>query len=295
MKKIIFYNTIKKNREGFVKECEAQKVPYETMRTRHVIIDLANGREPIFVHKNKPFRADDAYNYFQLRGKEGQTPSLMTYYFMLKNIPFNDPINIHHTAHVNKISQMLMMNVKNIPIPGSIILNRYAYKKNRNYIINNIKFPCVLKINEDRGQGVWKINSIKELDERMEEKMTAPEYHEKHGTIEMFIIQEYIPNTHDFRVTMHEGEVLGVIKRSSTDGFYNNWSRGATFEYVDVTEEEKKLSQKACEACGIDMAGVDFVRKEDGTIAFFEINKAPQFNKDYSELVARRIIGKYLK
>ncbi len=186
----------------------------------------------------------------------------------------------------------MMLHMNELPIPESIITTSFSYEKNRDYICKTFDFPVVLKFNGDRGAEVWKIDSVEELDKRLllskEEKQSAI----KSETIPTAIIQEYIENTHDFRVTMYKHEVLGIIKRISQDGFYNNWSLGAKFEIATITDSETELCRRAADACGIDMAGADFVRTDNGPL-FFEVNKSPQMSIRYSSIIAKRIIEEY--
>ena len=294
LKKINLYNSDKRFRKGFFEFCKKSKVEVHNIRLRYSIIHLKNKKEIKFIHQNDEFSVDDAYNYIRLRGIESHTPALIAMYCKKKRLKMNDPINEHHTKSVNKITQMLMLWLNKLPMPETIITTKYSYNKNKEYILENTNFPCVLKGYGDRGTSVWKIDNAKELNKRMKLTKSMKRKMVKAGKIETFIIQQYIQNTHDFRVTMFEHEVLGVIKRISKDGFYNNFSLGADYEVSEITKDEELLSQKACDACGIDLGGVDFVRTDDG-IVFFEINKSPQINKKYPALIAQRITEKYLQ
>ncbi len=290
-KKINLFNSVQRFRDGFVRGCKKNKIKLNILRTRNTIIHLENGKPAKFIHKNEEVDIHGSYNFFQLRGKEGLVPALIALYCKRKKIKYNDDINYHHTENVNKISQMMMLWLKKLPIPGTIILSGFSYEKNQDYIEDQIKFPIVLKKNGDRGSEVWKIKDLKELNKRLLLSKTKKLKAIKAGVIEMFILQEYIPNTHDFRVTMFEHEVLGVIKRISKDGFFNNWSRGASWEVSEISKKEEKLSQRACDACGIDVGGVDFVRTEKG-ILFFEVKKSPQMNLKYPEIIVKRLNDK---
>ncbi len=292
MKRINLFNATKKFRWGFEKECPKRGIELSRARTRFMILHLKDGEDARFVSENELFDLRGALNFFQMRGYEALLPSMMVKYCENNNIYFNDPVNKEHTKSVGKMMQMFMMHMNDLPIPETLLVNSFAYESNKEYILKNISFPLVLKADGNRGRAVWKIDNLEELDERLllseEKKREVIESKE----IETYLLQEYIPNTHDFRVSMFEGEVLGVIKRSSKDGFYNNYCKGADWEFSEVTDEEAELCRKACAACGVDLSGVDFVRTEDG-IKFFEANKSPMLNKDYSEVVVRMLDEKY--
>lgn len=293
-KKIILYNSNQRFREGFIRGCEKNEIDLTLVKTRHAIIHLKNNNSTKFIYKNKEFDVHNSLNFFQIRGKEPLMPAIIALYCKLHKIYFNDPVNTEHTQEgLRKVVQMMLLHENNLPIPESIILNQHSYQKNRKYILKNVSFPIVLKGDGDQGQAVWKIESLEELDKRMKLPKKTDGQKSNSKKIEVFLLQEYIPNTHDFRVTMFEGEVLGVIKRSSKDGFYNNYSQGADWEKSKISKEETDLCQKACKACEIDLGGVDFVRTTDG-ILFFEVNKGPMINVKYPEIIVDRLAKKHL-
>ncbi len=289
---INLFNSIEKLRGGFVSEATEKSVAVNLYRTRHTIIHLKNNEVTKFIHKGDRIELHNHVNHIQIRGRDQHTAALLAIYCRYHEIPFNDPINTDHTLNAQKISQMMFLHLHKLPIPESIIVTSFSYESNYDYIKNAFTFPVVLKLNGDRGAQVWKIDSQEELDNRLllskEEKRDLL----SDGRIPTAIIQEYIENTHDFRVTMYKNEILGVIKRISEDGFYNNWSLGAKFETSEISESESELCRRANHACGIDLAGTDFVRTENGPL-FFEVNKSPQMNIDYSAIIARRIIEEY--
>jgi glutathione synthase/RimK-type ligase-like ATP-grasp enzyme len=293
MKKINLFTSTKKFREGFVRGCEASGIDLKTMRTRFVVVHLKDGEDARFVHNNDVFDVKGSLNFFQMKGREAFVPTMIAVYCKENNIYFNDPVNVEHTQEgLRKLMQMLLLNMADLPIPETIIFNSFSYERNRDYILENLSFPLVLKGKGDRGDAVWKIENLEELEDRilLSDKEKAVVIEGKQ--FDMFLLQEYIPNTHDFRVTLFEGEVLGVIKRTSKDGFYNNYSKGADWEPSEITEEEDVLCKKAGEVCKIDLAGVDFVRTENG-IKFFEVNKAPDVNRMYSEVIVKKLDEKY--
>lgn len=294
MRGINLFNSTQKLRDDFVIEAETSGITTNIYRTRDIIIHLKNNQPPHFFYKEHEIFIKHHVNYFHMRGKEKQLAALLALYCTFYDIPFNDPINIHHTLHVEKISQMLILHMNNIPIPESFIVNSFSYETNRDYIINNITFPIVLKFHGDRGEKVWKIKDLAALDTRLLLSETEKKVSLEQNNIPLALIQECIPNTHDFRVTIYKEEIFGVIKRTSQDGFYNNWSRGATVHPDYITQVEADLCRKAMKACGIDMAGADFVRTENGPL-FFEINKSPQMNIKFSGRLAKKLFEEYFE
>lgn len=203
------------------------------------------------------------YCFIRVRGRFSHMTSLLSYLLQSYKVPFNDLNNLEHTMVDEKITQMVKFAANGIPIPKSVIFSKRSYKNNIKNITENISFPCVLKTNGSRGDAVWKIENIEELENKMKEV--------EH---ELMIVQEFLENNYDIRVLMFNGEFLGAIKRISNDGFYNNASRGGDVEETKISKDELRLSKKACNVLGLDFGGVDFIRTDKGII-FFEINKGP--------------------
>ena len=69
--------------------------------------------------------------------------------------------------------------------------------------------------------------------------------------------------------------------------------KGADWEESTISDEEEELCKKACKLCGVDLAGADFVRTEEG-IKFFEVNKSPMVNPKYPEVIVGILEERYL-
>jgi RimK family alpha-L-glutamate ligase len=95
------------------------------------------------------------------------------------------------------------------------------------------------------------------------------------------MLQEYIPNSGDYRVLVLGTKVLGVMKRSSQskEEFRNNYSAGGKVEVAQLPEEIKQLAVKAAEVCGLMVAGVDVAFRDNdlNRPVIWEVNKGPQF------------------
>lgn len=142
----------------------------------------------------------------------------------------------------------------------------------------NFDFPVIIKgSGGDRGTRVYKADSIEEMGKLVTELRKSETEEGKR-----YMLQEFIPNDGDFRVLVLGKKVLGVMKRSSepTSGeFRNNYSMGGKVEVAELPEEIKRLAVKAAEVCGLWVAGVDVVfRNNDiNKPVIWEVNKGPQF------------------
>ena len=99
-----------------------------------------------------------------------------------------------------------------------------------------------------------------------------------------FLIQEYIPNDHDYRCLVFGGEIKFVLKRSrdtTSDSHLNNTSAGGkgemvTLDTLSISAQEAVLA--AAKALNRDsFAGVDLmIHKETGQPYILEVNQTPQ-------------------
>lgn len=88
-------------------------------------------------------------------------------------------------------------------------------------------------------------------------------------------LQEFIHHPgHDLRLLVIGRKVLGM-KRSSTDDWRTNCSRGAVAEPLEVTPELAELAHRAADAVGASVAGVDLLPDRDGKLWAIEVNAVP--------------------
>ena len=93
------------------------------------------------------------------------------------------------------------------------------------------------------------------------------------------LFQELIRESygHDARLNVVGGRVVASILRHSTDGdFRSNLSRGGGMAPYSPTPAEKALAIRACEALGLDFAGVDVLFGKDGPV-LCEVNSNAHF------------------
>jgi ribosomal protein S6--L-glutamate ligase len=110
-----------------------------------------------------------------------------------------------------------------------------------------------------------------------------------------FLVQEYIEESAgtDIRVLVVNGKIVASIKRQSlTDDFRANTHQGGVGRTVKLTDEERKMAQKAAKTMGLAFCGVDLMRSSRGPLVL-EVNssaslKTPELITDRN--VAEKII-----
>jgi RimK family alpha-L-glutamate ligase len=113
----------------------------------------------------------------------------------------------------------------------------------------------------------------------------------------IYYIQEYLPHfQEDIRAFVIGDEVVAAMLRRGS-GWKTNFSQGAAVQPVELSEEMRELSLKATRVIGLDYAGVDLMKAEDGRTYVVEINSIPGWRglqKTTTRNVAGRIIDHVL-
>jgi ribosomal protein S6--L-glutamate ligase len=91
------------------------------------------------------------------------------------------------------------------------------------------------------------------------------------------LAQQYIKESkgQDIRCFVIGNEVVASMQRQAQEGeFRANIHLGATAKSIEISEEEKQLAIKAAKIIGLEIAGVDMVRSNNGP-KILEINSSP--------------------
>lgn len=96
-----------------------------------------------------------------------------------------------------------------------------------------------------------------------------------------FLIQHYIENKFDYRVQVYGGRAAVVVKRVGKEGSHlNNESAGGASSFVPkdkVSKEVLDIAERACEAVGLQVSGVDVLPNVDETkFVILEANQGGQ-------------------
>ena len=236
-------------------------VPVERYRSREISIML-DGSRPVLLHKNEHILYDHAIilNRFS---RDLQLSGILSELIQNTGGTVINPIGCSYKDAAEKIAQMVRSVTYNIPIPKTIVTESDGYHNNKAIIVKNIHFPLVCKTDGNKGEQVQKIETREDLDSFMSKLE-----HEQ-----IALIQEYVPNTHDIRIIVAFGKIIGGIKRvAAPNTFLNNVSQGGHVEPHTVTEEEATLVLHAAEVNKTDIAGVDLIYKDDKPL-FLELNQ----------------------
>lgn len=91
------------------------------------------------------------------------------------------------------------------------------------------------------------------------------------------LVQKFIKeaNGKDLRCFVINGKVVAAIERTAAPGeFRANLHQGGSAAVVKITKQERALSIKAAKALGLQVAGVDIIRSNNGPL-LLEVNSSP--------------------
>ena len=93
-----------------------------------------------------------------------------------------------------------------------------------------------------------------------------------------FIMQEFILESEgrDVRVNVVGGRVVSAMERYNENDFRSNITNGGSMRKIALSKEMEKAAIRACDAIGLDFAGVDILFGKNGPIVC-EVNSNPHF------------------
>ncbi|WP_265109643.1 lysine biosynthesis protein LysX [Halosolutus halophilus] len=191
-----------------------------------------------------------------------------TKFFEAYGIPV---VNSHETAEIcaDKVKNSLALEQAGVPTPAT----KVAFtKETAMEAIEDFGYPCVLKpVVGSWGRLMAKIDSPDAAEAILEHKATLGHYEHK-----VFYVQEFVEKPgRDIRVLATDGEPIAAMVRSS-DHWITNAAKGAETEVFELDDEAKELVQKASDAVGGGLLGVDLMETGD-SYTVHEVNHTVEF------------------
>ena len=183
----------------------------------------------------------------------------------------NDP----ETAAVcaDKADNSLVLAEAGVPTPATDVA---FTKESALESIEAFGYPCVLKpIVGSWGRLMAKIDSRSAAEAILEHKETLGHYEHK-----VFYIQEFVEKPgRDMRVVATDGEPVAAMARSS-EHWLTNAAQGAETEEIAVTPAMADLVERASDAVGGGLLGVDLMEvggADSGEYTVHEVNHTVEF------------------
>ncbi|MBI2310337.1 RimK family alpha-L-glutamate ligase [Candidatus Collierbacteria bacterium] len=192
----------------------------------------------------------------------------------------NNLINLNYS--INKVTDLMKLALAEVAIPNT----RHSHDfEDFQSLAQELKFPLIIKpTSTGKGAGVVKIENEQELFD-----FTARAIRDER-TAKRYVMQEFIPYIHDLRLLII-GDHIYCMERIPREGdFRANFSLGGTVELFKPSAETVALAQKALQATGMSVGGVDVLITEAGRQYILEVNHNPGF--EGMELATKENIAK---
>ncbi|SDL91815.1 [lysine-biosynthesis-protein LysW]---L-2-aminoadipate ligase [Halogranum gelatinilyticum] len=180
-------------------------------------------------------------------------------------------VNSPETADIcaDKAKNSLALAKAGVPTPKTDVT---FTKESAMESIENFGYPCVLKpVVGSWGRLMAKIDSESAAEAILEHKATLGHYEHK-----VFYIQEFVEKPgRDIRVLATDGEPVAAMVRSS-DHWLTNAAKGATVEAFDLDDRALELVEKASDAVGGGLLGIDLMETGDD-YTVHEVNHTVEF------------------
>jgi len=167
----------------------------------------------------------------------------------------------------NKLVSMQMLAQHGIPMPRTGFADSPGDTEDLLDLVGGV--PVVIKLTEGtQGMGVV-LGETKKAAESVIEALR--------GLKATFLVQEYIEeaNGADIRCFVVGNEVVASMKRHAKEGdFRSNLHRGGYAIAERISAEERKIAIQASQILGLDVAGVDLLRSNNGPLVL-EVNSSP--------------------
>lgn len=168
----------------------------------------------------------------------------------------------------DKLKCLQYLLARGLPFPATgIAYNPQGFRE----LANVIGLPMIIKLIEStEGTGIFLVHSVKEMDNIVKtfSRLGAS-----------YIIQRFVKEASgtDIRAFVVGGKVVASMRRRSQDGdFRSNVSLGGHSEPYQLSADEEEMVLSATASIGMNVAGVDFVRSDEGPL-LLEINVSPDF------------------
>ena len=186
-------------------------------------------------------------------------------HFAARNVPcLNDERSFLQAR--DKWQSLQILAQAGIAIPNTVLIGSEFQPQDG---ITQVKSPTILKtLSGSQGIGVI-------LAERTQSAVSILETL-KQANVPV-LLQDFIEEAKgsDVRCFVIGERVVASMQRTGQNGeFRANFHRGGTAEKIQLSEEEKAIAVKAAKTLGLDIAGVDLIRSEQGLLVL-EVNASP--------------------
>lgn len=236
----------------------------EVIDTMHCYMDITSAK-PSVRYKGKALPKFDAVIPRIGASVTFYGTSVVRQFEMMGTYSINESVAISRSR--DKLRSLQLMSRKGIGMPRTGFAN---HPDRIDDLIKNVGgAPVVIKLLEGtQGIGVVLADTAKAAEAIIEAFM---------GIGANILVQEYIKEAGgaDIRCLVVGGKVIAAMKRQAAPGeFRSNLHRGGSASIVRLSPAERKTAVDAAKTMGLNMAGVDILRSNNGPVVM-EVNSSP--------------------
>lgn len=274
MKRIAMFYRIDKwgTVDRFALEAEKLEIELVPIKYKELSVKMEDGQWKIM--KGEMDLADFDLFYFRAVGSELEWSKLLTLYAAREGIAVADDYLMTDGA-LRRFKSVAGVKLEEAGVrqAKTVFVER---EKDLKKELEEWEFPYVIKLSQGgrHGMGTFWIRSEMDLVEMLE-KSKDPEGKAARG----YLVQEFLPNDGDYRLFVVGYKTLGGFKRKpKEEKVVMNKSIGKSEGLRVVPEDVAREAEKAAEALGVEVAGIDLVRHANtGKVYVIEVNEAPQY------------------
>lgn len=228
-------------------------------------VNITNDTPVIFDQKGKPIKDLDAVIPRIEPALSFYGTAILRQFEMLGVYALNSSIAVLNAR--NKLKSLQILAKNDVPMPATGIANSPA---SIDSLIKSLGgAPLIIKLVEGtEGEGVV----LAETNSAAKSVISA--FKQLHANV---IVQEFIKESsgRDIRCFVVGNKVIASMERVANEGEYRaNFHLGAQVNKIEVTDEEKAMAIKAAKVMNMDVAGVDILRSNRGSLVL-EVNSSP--------------------
>lgn len=193
---------------------------------------------------------------------------------------------------MTKLGEFVKMSDHDVPLPDSVFVrHKHLLKMIRRQKLP-FDYPFIAKtINGTMGGNNWLVTSEADLREAIDATSES-----------MLVLQQFIPNDGDYRITVFGGKVrMGIWRTRAHDATHlNNTSQGGRGDFIaaeEIAPQIREIALRAAEAVGrADIGGVDVVVDKGSNAPYIlEVNKSPQLETGTNVTYKLAHFGDYIE
>lgn len=186
-------------------------------------------------------------------------------HFELQGIPTLNSANAFRLAR-DKWQSLQVLQAAGLPVPTSVMYGELVSSQG---VLGQFALPVVLKtLSGSQGVGVMLGETVGSATSMLDTLYAA-----RIPTL----VQQFIAEAkgEDIRAFVVGDEVVAAMVRQGREGdFRANIHQGGRAVQIELSDDEKALAVKATKAIGLDVAGVDLIRAQQG-LHLLEVNASP--------------------